>query len=161
MTVKASSRNQGITSNLVGAATVVLGSTTWRPKPFVSKAQLPRTQNHAFISEGGGRIRDVTRIPQAQSFAQQPSLSLVSRRNETVRPPPPLKNESLLQQRTVPIATFPSLLPQSSILKRQSISTAADLSSGEKGDARTGYLSTAESEKKTILRCPTFTLTMT
>ena len=39
MTAKASSHNQSITSNLVGAATIVLESNTWRPKPFVSKGQ--------------------------------------------------------------------------------------------------------------------------
>ena len=40
MTVKASSCNQGFTSNLVGAATVVLGSNTWRPKTLRLKSPI-------------------------------------------------------------------------------------------------------------------------
>ena len=39
MTVKASSRNQIITSNLVGAATIVLGSNTWGPKTRVVRSR--------------------------------------------------------------------------------------------------------------------------
>ena len=40
MRVNACSCNQGITSNLVGAATVVLGSNTWRPKTLRLKSPI-------------------------------------------------------------------------------------------------------------------------
>ena len=44
-TIKASSHNQIITSNLVGAATVVLGSNTWWPKTLRLKSPILQLEN--------------------------------------------------------------------------------------------------------------------